>query len=75
MYEFVSDRVSYIILRGCWFHINVLNVHAPTEDKIGDVKDSFYKELDCVFDMFPEFHMKMLLGDFTLKVGREYILK
>jgi hypothetical protein len=24
--EFVSDRMSYIILRGCWFHINVLNV-------------------------------------------------
>jgi hypothetical protein len=30
--EFVSDRMSYIILRGRWCHINVLNVHAPTED-------------------------------------------
>jgi hypothetical protein len=30
--EFVSDRMSYIILRGRWFHIIVLNVHAPTED-------------------------------------------
>jgi hypothetical protein len=29
--EFVSDRMSYIILRGSWCHI-VLNVHAPTED-------------------------------------------
>jgi exonuclease III len=37
--EFVSDRMSYIILRGCWFHIIVLNVHAPTEDKIDDVKE------------------------------------
>jgi hypothetical protein len=40
--EFVNDRMSYIILRGCWFHITVLNVHAPTEDKTADVKDSFY---------------------------------
>jgi hypothetical protein len=24
--EFVSDRMSYIILRGCWCHIIVLNV-------------------------------------------------
>jgi hypothetical protein len=41
--EFVSDRMSYIILRGHWCHIIVLNVHAPTEDKADYVKDSFYK--------------------------------
>jgi hypothetical protein len=28
--EFVNDRKSYIILRGRWIHIIVLNVHAPT---------------------------------------------
>jgi hypothetical protein len=39
--EFVNDRMSYIILRGRWFHIIVLNVHAPKEDKIDEVKDSF----------------------------------
>jgi hypothetical protein len=31
--EFVSDRMSYIILGGRWCHIVVLNAHAPTEDK------------------------------------------
>jgi hypothetical protein len=41
--ECVSDRMSYIILRGRWCHIIVLNVHAPTEDKADDVKDSFYE--------------------------------
>ena len=25
--EFVSDRMSYIVLRDCWFNIIVLNVH------------------------------------------------
>jgi hypothetical protein len=43
--EFVSDRMSYIILRGRWCHIIILKVHAPTEDKTDDVKDSFYEEL------------------------------
>jgi hypothetical protein len=38
--EFVSDRTSYVMLRDRWYII-VLNVHAPTEDKIGGVKDSF----------------------------------
>jgi hypothetical protein len=29
--EFVSDRMSYMLLRGLWYNIIVLNVHAPTE--------------------------------------------
>jgi hypothetical protein len=32
--EFVSDRMSYIILRGRWCHIVVLNVHAVIEDVV-----------------------------------------
>jgi hypothetical protein len=39
--EFVSDRMSYVILRSRWCEIFVLNVHAPTEDKCDDTKDSF----------------------------------
>jgi hypothetical protein len=35
------DRMPYIILRGCWWHIIPLNVDAPTECIIDDVKDSF----------------------------------
>jgi hypothetical protein len=72
--EFVSGRMSYIILRGCWCDI-VPNVHAPTEDKIDDVKDRFYEELECVFNKFPKCHMKIFLGDFSAKVGTEDIFK
>jgi hypothetical protein len=52
--EFASDRMSYIILRGRWCHIIVLNVHAPTEDKPDDVKGSFYEELELEFDELPK---------------------
>jgi hypothetical protein len=41
--EFVSDRMSYIILRVRWCHIIALNVHVPRGNKINDVKDSFNK--------------------------------
>ena len=44
--EFISDRVSYITLKGRWCDIIVLNVHAPTEDKDDDIKDSFYEEIE-----------------------------
>jgi len=73
--EFVSDRLSYIVLRGRWCNIIVVNVHAPSEEKSDESKDSLYEELEQVFDHFPKYHMKMLLGDFNAKVGRENIFK
>jgi hypothetical protein len=66
----VSDRLSYIILRGRWCHTIVLNVHAPTEDKIHDAKHSLYEKLECLFDKFPKYHMKILLRNFNAKVGQ-----
>jgi hypothetical protein len=32
-------------------------------------------ELECVFDKFPKYHIKILVGDFNAKVGREDIFK
>jgi hypothetical protein len=73
--EFISDRMSYIILRGRWCNIIVLNVLAPFKDKEEDEKDSFYEDLGRVFDQFPRYGMKILLGDSNAKVGRENIFK
>ena len=73
--EFVSDRMSYIVLRGHRCNIIVLNVHAPSEEKSDGSKDSFYEELEQVFDHFPKYDKKILLGDFNAKVGRENIFK
>jgi endonuclease/exonuclease/phosphatase family metal-dependent hydrolase len=73
--EFVNDRMSYIILTGRWCNIIVVNVHAPCEDTSDDIKDSFYEELERVFDQFPRYDMKILLGDFNAKVVKEHIFK
>jgi len=63
----------YILLRGRWRNIIVVNVHAPSEEKSDESKDSFDEELEQVFDHFPKHHMIVLLGDFNAKVGkREY---
>ena len=50
-------------------------MHARSEEKSDDSKDSFYEELEQVFDHFPKYHMKILLGDFNAQVGRENIFK
>jgi hypothetical protein len=67
--KFITDRMLYVIIQGRWYII-FLNVHVPTQDKSNDLKDSSCEELECVFDHFPKYQMKILLGDFNAKVGR-----
>jgi len=59
--EFVSDRVSYIVLSGCWYNIKIWNVHASSEEKSYVSKDGFDEELDKVFNNFPKYYMKIPL--------------
>ncbi|PNF28102.1 hypothetical protein B7P43_G12260 [Cryptotermes secundus] len=73
--QFVSDRMSYIILRARWWDVIVLNVHAPTENKINDMRARFYEEPEHVLDKFPKYHMINLLGDFNAKMEWEDIFK
>ena len=50
-------------------------MHAPSEVKTDDSKDSSHEESEKVFVQFPKYHMKFLLGDFNAKVGRDNIFK
>jgi hypothetical protein len=64
---FVCDRMTYIVLRGRWCNIIVLNVHALSEE-------TSEEELEQVFFYhFPKYNKKILLGEFNANVGREYL--
>jgi hypothetical protein len=63
--EIVTDGMSHTI---------VLNIHDPTEVKPYDVKDSFYEEVDCVFNKFPIHDTKILI-DFNAKVDCQLAAK
>jgi hypothetical protein len=65
--------MPYIIPRGHFCDIIVLNIHAPTEDTIYDVKYSFHEEQECIFYTFSKYHVKSLLRDFIPKVDKEDI--
>jgi len=68
---FLCDSLSHIVLRGRWCNI----IDIPSEKKSVDSKEIFYVELEQVFDHFPKYNMKILLGDFNEKAGRENIFK
>jgi exonuclease III len=61
--ESVSERMSYIVMRGRRCNIIIFNVHAPSEKKSADSKGSFYGELEQVFNNFTKQHTEILLGD------------
>jgi len=44
-------------------------------EKIDDSKESFYQEIEQVFEYFRNYHKEILLGDFNAKVARENVFK
>jgi len=50
--EFVRDTMSYVVLRGLWCDIIVLNVHAPNQEKSDDSKNSFCDDLSRLLIIF-----------------------
>jgi len=71
MHTYSTTNLKKITLRGSWCDIIVLNVHALTEDKTDYLKESLYENLEHVFDQFPKHHIKIVLGEFNTKEGRE----
>jgi hypothetical protein len=68
----LSDRF-HIVMRGRLFNIIVLNSHSSTKDKSDDSMDNIYEQLELVHDHFPEYHTKLMLGEFKAQLGRHSI--
>jgi len=66
--------MSYIVLRGRWCNIIVLNMHSQGGEKMMIEKIVLW-EIREDFCHFPQYHTKLLLGDFNAKLGREGLFK
>jgi hypothetical protein len=73
--SFKFDFYIRIHLKTSITFVVVVMVVAVVQVVLVLVVDSFYEELGQVFDHFPKYHMKILLGDFNTKLGREVIFK
>lgn len=70
-FKAVSDRICWIRLRGKYRKITIINCHAPAEDKDMEVKNDFYEQIREIMDQLPKYDIKIILGDFNAKIGRE----
>ena len=67
----VDKRLCSLRIRGKFFNYTLINVYAPTEEKENDMKELFYDKLVEVYDGAPKRDIKIVLGDFNAKIGRE----
>ena len=51
------------------FNMTLINAHAPTEED--HVKEKFYDTLEKIYDVTPKHDIKIVLGDFNAKIGKE----
>jgi hypothetical protein len=51
--------------------LTLINVRAATEEKEEEIKDEFYAQLSEINDRQPGHDIKIVLGDFSAKIGRE----
>ena len=47
----------------------------PTEDKEPEIKEAFYEDLNSVYNRIPSNNVKIVLGDFNAKAGKEVIYR
>lgn len=74
-FKSISNRISYITIAAKWFDITVINGHAPCEDKDEEIKDLFYGELEMTFNLIPRSNIKILIGDYNAKIGKEELYR
>lgn len=70
-YQDLVLRISKIWLRLKPHNITILSVHASTENKNEEEKEEFYEELKRAYDLALRFDMKIVMGDFNSKIGKE----
>ena len=62
-------------MKAKWFSCTLINVHAPTNEKKKEVKEKFYNLLEQNVNQIANSYIKIILGDFNEKVGKEHIHK
>ena len=70
-FKAINDRLCTVRMRGKFFNISLINVHAPTEEKKVEEKDLFYGRLTRTIGACPRHNLIIILGEFNAKVGRE----
>jgi endonuclease/exonuclease/phosphatase family metal-dependent hydrolase len=59
-------------VKGTFFNTTIICIHASTEEKDEEQKDAFYELLERLYLKAQKHDIKIVMGDFNAKVGKEH---
>jgi hypothetical protein len=62
-------RLRKLRIKERFHNYRLICIHAPTEEKNENEKDSFYELLEKEYDKCPKNDIKLIMGDFNAKAG------
>jgi hypothetical protein len=71
----INPRISVLTIEALHFNISFVNGHAPTEERPQEEKDEFYDNLEHTLNEIPRNTIRIVLGDFNAKLGKEIIFR
>lgn len=74
-FQAIDERLCVLRLKGRFMNISIINVHAPHNETSEADKDAYYEALSKTYDELPAHDIKIVIGDFNAKVGREEVYR
>ena len=69
--DFISSRMISLRLNASPFNITIFQVYAPTTDYNDEEIETFYQDIQQNLDKAPKKDIKIILGDFNARVGKD----
>jgi len=74
-FKIINESICCLRLKAKWFACTLINVHAPTNVETEEIKEEFYNLLEQHTNQIARSDIKIILGEFNEKVGKESIYK
>ncbi len=71
----VNERMSVLRTKGRFKNYSIINVHAPHNEALNADKDAYCELLGKIYDEMPAHDVKVVIGDFNAKVGKEEVFR
>jgi hypothetical protein len=65
----IDHRICILRVRGRFNNMSLICAHATTEEKNGNIKDTFCGEVERFFSSCPRNDVRIILGDVNAQVG------